>query len=70
MRPDGFVRLDELLGNRRFSGVSKSQVEDVVSWYAKGVAGIQSSSFARPATIRARKLVRRGHEYGVNKAQR
>lgn len=31
MRPNGFVRLDELLATSRFSGVSTGQVEEVVS---------------------------------------
>eukprot|EP00904_Undaria_pinnatifida_P001992 jgi/Undpi1/11794/HiC_scaffold_4.g01493.m1 len=36
MRPDGFVRLDELLRNQQFRGVSRKQVEDVVASDEKG----------------------------------
>ncbi|CAM9767771.1 unnamed protein product [Scytosiphon promiscuus] len=36
MRPDGFVDLDELLGNPSFRGVSKHQVEEVVASCEKG----------------------------------
>lgn len=32
LRPDGFVRLDELLSNAKFRGVTQQQVEDLVSW--------------------------------------